>query len=384
MIYKEYKDKKIAKYVQWAKIWNWVPLIISFLSLLGLISSAIVQKNNSIFNMLWFFGITLITPIMMNRTLKWNKNPKGNVGLIISFVLWGIMFFVHLFFAFGTSLYWWGIIVFIILICGYGVIDNADKEAKIETETENNEKILLASFLGGFFWFDIVFFFVGLIGAIIYLFSDFGAGLGILLVSFLVMGPLCIEGIYILLAYVHIRKENRAIPPDYRVKDMEIKQYNAEQKQIKMQQEDLLKREERQRKLLSVVGKRFFIKYYCQLKYWSSADVFDIISENYSEESKNTRITNAKKIFGEQLQMLALKNITESREDIDEETQARAKELLKKEEQQIHDDNKPKCGDSRRSSDCNESEVKRLNRLLDSGAISQEEYHSEIMKLFDE
>ena len=377
MIYKEYKDEKIAKYVQWARTWNWVPLILSAISLIGLISSAIVQKDNSIFNMLWLFGITLITPIMMNRTLKWNKKTKGTVSLIIFFVLWGIMFSVHLFFASGTSLYWWGLIVFIILICGYGVIDNADKEVKVETSKENNEKILLASFLGGFFWFDIVFFFVGLIGAIIYLFSDVGAGLFVLLGVFLMMGPLCVEGIYILLAYVHIRKENRATPPDYRVKDMEIKQYNAEQKQLKIQ-------EERQRELLSVAGKRFFVKYYCQLKYWSSADVFDIISENYSEESKNIRIASAKKIFEEQLQYLALKDITENRGDIDEETQARAKELLEKEEQQSHDDYKPKGGDLRRAADCSESEIKRLNRLLDSGAISKEEYHSEIMKLLDE
>lgn len=335
MIYKEYKDEKIVKYVQWARTWNWVPLILSAISLIGLISSAIFEKDNSIFEILWFFGLTLTTPVMMNRTLKWNKDFKDIVivSLIMPFSLWGIAFFVYILFAVGTSLYWWGIIVFIIIICGFAVIASADNGSKVETSRENNEKILLASFLGGFFWFDIVFFFIGLVGGIVYLFSDFGAGLGILLVSFLIMGPLCLEGIYILLAYVHIRKENSAKPPEYRVKDMGIKQYNAEQKQLKIHQEELLKREERQRKLLSVVGKRFFVKYYYQLKYWSSADVFDIISENYSEESKNTRITNAKKIFGEQLQMLALKNITESQEDIDEETQTRAKELLKKEEQ---------------------------------------------------
>lgn len=44
---------------------------------------------------------------------------------------------------------------------------------------------------------------------------------------------------------------------------------------------------------------------------------------------------------------------------------------------------KGRYGNSEQQPDHNEREVERLNHLLDSGAISQEEYNREIMKLLD-
>ena len=116
MIYKEYKDEKIAKYLQWAKAWNWVPMIFSMLSLLGLIISATTEKDTALFDMFWLFALTLTTPLVMNDTLKWNPKLKDKVMTIIGFILACIFGCLHLGFSFGSALFWIGNFVFIFLI----------------------------------------------------------------------------------------------------------------------------------------------------------------------------------------------------------------------------------------------------------------------------
>lgn len=338
MIYKEYKDEKIAKYLQRARAWNWVPMIFSILFLPLYIMAIVVDIT--IFSIAYVFGLTLTTPLVISDPLKWKKNTKDSAMGIVGFILACILCCLNFVFASAPFEIGIGVLVFIFLIISHLLLIFSSNNTA-ETRDGNNESLLSICFWGELFWLDMIFFLFFIIASIISFKTNFINGIVDLLSGFLWFGTLSIEGIYILLARAHIRMENKENPPDYYIQEMEQKRYDEEQqryeaaqKEIRRLEEALNRRKERQNKLLSSAGKRFFIKYYDQLKNWSSADVFDIISENYSEESKNKRIASAKKIFEEELNVSALESIAENQDDTDEKTQARAKELLQKENQQ--------------------------------------------------
>ena len=125
--------------------------------------------------------------------------------------------------------------------------------------------------------------------------------------------------IFTILAFVKMRKE---ITAEDRAKAKETKILAEEER--KKEKED-----ERCRNLLSETGKLFFIKYYEQLKNWNPTDIFDIIEENYSEEIKRKRISFAKEIFKQNLEVRALEEIADSTQNVvDEETIHKAQEIL--------------------------------------------------------
>lgn len=94
---------------------------------------------------------------------------------------------------------------------------------------------------------------------------------------------------------------------------------------------DETKKRETTLRLLEEIGRKFFIKYYEKLKNWSIPDIVDIIEENYSEESKLTRIKQSKKIFGLNLDKMALEIISNDTQNlIDNDTRQKATYLLQK------------------------------------------------------
>lgn len=110
--------------------------------------------------------------------------------------------------------------------------------------------------------------------------------------------------------------------------------YNEKKKNSQKHSDKLLdKQQKRLNYLLEKVGSKFFVKYYVQLKNNSVLDVIDIIEEQYSEETKKSRINYAKAIFTENLQKLALQQILYDKNTIlDEKMQNIAQELLKNEQ----------------------------------------------------
>lgn len=88
--------------------------------------------------------------------------------------------------------------------------------------------------------------------------------------------------------------------------------------------------------LLAQTGKKFFIKYYNQLKSWNPVDISDCITENYSDETKNQRIKNGKKIFEKGLEILALKAVLNDTDGvIDNETKTLAQNIYNDETNEI-------------------------------------------------
>lgn len=84
-------------------------------------------------------------------------------------------------------------------------------------------------------------------------------------------------------------------------------------------------------RLLNAVGKRTFIKYYNYFKdlTYNSSDILDIITEDYTDKSKRSRLGHARIIFNEELNKEALKIIINS--NVPEDIRNEAKKILEKE-----------------------------------------------------
>lgn len=84
-------------------------------------------------------------------------------------------------------------------------------------------------------------------------------------------------------------------------------------------------------RLLCAVGKQSFVKYYNYFKdeNYTSSDILKIITEDYTDKSKRSRLGHARMIFNNKLNLEALKIIINSK--VSEETIIKAKEILNKE-----------------------------------------------------
>lgn len=84
-------------------------------------------------------------------------------------------------------------------------------------------------------------------------------------------------------------------------------------------------------RLLNAVGKQTFIKYYNYFKdlTYNSSDILDIITEDYTDKSKRSRLGHARMIFNEGLNKEALKIIINS--NVPEDIRNEAKKILEKE-----------------------------------------------------
>lgn len=84
-------------------------------------------------------------------------------------------------------------------------------------------------------------------------------------------------------------------------------------------------------RLLCTVGKQSFVKYYNYFKdeNYTSSDILKIITEDYTDKSKRSRLGHARMIFNNKLNLEALKIIINSK--VSEETIIKAKEILNKE-----------------------------------------------------
>lgn len=77
--------------------------------------------------------------------------------------------------------------------------------------------------------------------------------------------------------------------------------------------------------LLQKTGRKFFIKYYTQIRDWAETDVLDAVEEPYPAEMVLDRIRAGKRIFNEKLEIMALVAIIGSVHETDEETRQQAR-----------------------------------------------------------
>ena len=82
-------------------------------------------------------------------------------------------------------------------------------------------------------------------------------------------------------------------------------------------------------RLLNSVGKRAFVRYYCQFsdRTLSHEDLVDLLPKEYTLKARHTRVSKARRILNEGLHRQALELIVKS-ERVDEQTARRARELL--------------------------------------------------------
>lgn len=131
-----------------------------------------------------------------------------------------------------------------------------------------------------------------------------------------------------------IKREWKEDPPEFVIRMQEEKakkrKEKAKQRAEQTQQKAETERQRREiqcRSLLQTCGMRFFIKYYRQIKTLPLRDV--VLSETYSPEEKEERLTAAKQIMDLNLSSVALDTIIgEYGESLESEEIERAKKLL--------------------------------------------------------
>lgn len=80
--------------------------------------------------------------------------------------------------------------------------------------------------------------------------------------------------------------------------------------------------------LLQKTGKKFFVKYYTQIRDWAETDALDAVEESYPAEMVLGRIRAGKRIFAEKLEIMALFAIIGAVNGTDEETRQKARGLI--------------------------------------------------------
>jgi hypothetical protein len=112
---------------------------------------------------------------------------------------------------------------------------------------------------------------------------------------------------------VLIKREVKKAPPQYILK------------------EKLQKNHKYYNQLITLVGKKFFVKYYYKVRDLTFADAIDEVSEIYPYEEKKSRINALKKIFELKLEKFTLEQIVNSGKEISDDLKKSALELLNNE-----------------------------------------------------
>ena len=174
--------------------------------------------------------------------------------------------------------------------------------ANPETLNKDFKGIVLLAFLSCPLIYALLFMLLFPIGYCFYL---MGTVFNISIIATIVLQILVIR-VHIFLKYEH--QERIKHLPHYIAEDNKISETNN---------------------LLSQVGKNFFVKYYEKLKNWDNADILGEIEESYEDNTKLTRIEAGKKIFSKNLNLVALKIISEApTNSISDETKTKVNKLI--------------------------------------------------------
>ena len=234
-----------------------------------------------------------------NLLIKINVNLKRRrICHFVALVIFSIQFILDLLLSFSDLLsnkitiswntinfsnaYRWILLVVLILI---SIFDGLSRNKYIPAAEKIVEFSPLPKKSMNSVLISLVFFSPYLVALLAVLFGFYGTyGLASV--------PLLIGHVFFIITYINMKKYNKL--------------FLSNQKQNLTQVN----------KLLAKTGKIFFVKYYNQLKSQNLIDIIDAIKENYSEQTKKSRIINAKKIFSMNLQIEALNEILENKDGV--------------------------------------------------------------------
>lgn len=360
-------------------------LTVMFL-ILGITELVNGEEKTSYFGVMFWSGYAVITPLLVFNALTTSPSEiKSDTVFCVSESLVVIFLLLHSLFSeqasasYGIGIALLSVLAVGIFFTGYFTCPAAKIRLFIahffssthltredwvtETEHYNERKSLLTCICGGglivFAVFAFMAFLMMIIEGVPYLYEEEIAAF-ILFVLLLVLP--CAELIVLCRMYVLLRKEKArgvySMPGtgsgDFvpRVEE-ETEEENRQSKSgsvlkrigrkikalVKDDQAENEEGEEAEKKraneltgrvdsLLQKTGRKFFIKYYTQIRDWAETDVLDAVEEPYPAEMVLDRIRAGKRIFNEKLEIMALVAIIGSVHETDEETRLQARSRI--------------------------------------------------------
>lgn len=392
MLRRAYYDKWIMRCRAIAWVFNMTVFVLGcFLTVMFLVFGITELVNGaektSYFGVMFWSVYAVITPLLVFNALTTSPSEiKSDTVFCVSESLVVIFLLLHSLFSEPASASY-GIGIALLSMLAVGVFFSCyftcpatkirlfiahffssthltDDDWLTETEHYNERKSLLACICcGGLIVFAIIAFMAFLMMIVMgvpYLYEEEIAAF-VLIVLLLVLP--CAELIVLCRIYVLVGKEKERIASGI-LKPEVVEPWSAEEDDggadgepkggsvlkrigkkikafVKDYQAENAKREEQEPKgtdrqagrvglLLQKTGKKFFVKYYTQIRDWAETDALDAVEESYPAEMVLGRIRAGKRIFAEKLEMTALFAIVEAVNETDEETRQKARSLIER------------------------------------------------------
>lgn len=390
MLRRAYYDKWIMRCRAIAWVFNMIIFVLGCFLTVGFLVLGIIDLvggagKTSSFAVLFWCAYSVVTPLLVFNALTISPSEiKSDTVFCVSESLVIIFLLLHSLFSESSSwIYGFGIALLLILAIGvffacyftcpatkirlfiahfFSSTHLTREDWITETDHYNERKSLLACICGGGFIVSAAFAFLSfllmLIEGVPNLYEEEIAAF-ILFVMLLVLP--CAEMIVLSRIYVLLGKEKERIASGALKPEEEplwltesddggvdessrgdsvlkkigkkikafVKDYQAENGEWeKRGQKGADKQVNRIDLLLQKTGKKFFVKYYTQIRDWAETDALDAVEESYPAEMVLGRIRAGKRIFAEKLEIMALFAIVGAVNETDEETRQKARGLI--------------------------------------------------------
>ena len=392
MLRKAYYDKWIMRCRAIAWILNSLIIIFGCLVMVGSLVFGIIDLVNgdgktSYFSGVFWCAYLIITPLLVFNALTVSPSEiKSDAVFCVSESLIIVFLLLHSLFAeLSSASYAAGIVLLCVLAVGvffscfftcpatsirlfiahfFSSTHLTEKDWLTETEHYNERKSLLACICGGgLIVFMLLMFMIVLFALVAGGSNLYGEAVYVFVLYALLLVLSCAELIVLCRIYVLVGKEKERIASGM-LKPEVVEPWSAEEDDggaegepkggsvlkrigkkikafVKDYQAENAKREKQETKgadrqagrgglLLQKTGKKFFVKYYTQIRDWAETDALDAVEEPYPAEMILDRIRAGKRIFAEKLEMTALFAIVEAVNETDEETRQKARSLIER------------------------------------------------------
>ena len=391
MLRSEYGNKWIMRCRAIAWLLNSLTIIFGCLVMVGCLVFGIIdlvngEEKTSYFSGVFWCAYLIVTPLLVLNALTVSPSEiKSDTIFCVSESLIIVFLLLHSLFAeLSSASYAAGIVLLCVLAVGvffscyftcpatrirlfiahfFSDTHLTREDWLTETEHYNERKSLLACICGGgLIVFMLLMFMVVLFALIVGVSNLYGEAVYVFVLYALLLVQSCAElivlcRIYVLVgkekamgAYSISRMENGDFVPKAEEETKErsmqnkgdsalikigkkikafVKDYQAENaKWEKRDPKGTGKQANRLDLLLQKTGKKFFVKYYTQIRDWAETDVLDAVEELYPAEMVLGRIRAGKRIFAEKLEIMALFAIVGAVNETDEETRQKARGLI--------------------------------------------------------
>lgn len=390
MLRKAYYDKWIMRCRAIAWILNSLIIIFGCLVMVGSLVFGIIDLVNgdgktSYFSGVFWCAYLIITPLLVFNALTVSPSEiKSDAVFCVSESLIIVFLLLHSLFAeLSSASYAAGIVLLCVLAVGvffscfftcpatsirlfiahfFSSTHLTEKDWLTETEHYNERKSLLACICGGgLIVFMLLMFMIVLFALVAGVSNLYGEAVYVFVLYALLLVLSCAELIVLCRIYVLVGKEKERIASGALKPEEEplwltesddggvdessrgdsvlkkigkkikafVKDYQAENGEWeKRGQKGADKQVNRIDLLLQKTGKKFFVKYYTQIRDWAETDALDAVEESYPAEMVLGRIRAGKRIFAEKLEIMALFAIVGAVNETDEETRQKARGLI--------------------------------------------------------